>query len=72
MVNPVTIDSETVKFVHEAEHVGVIRSTYGNIPHILQRIAGHKKDLGAINTAGYMSTCSMQPPSSSLVLQHWC
>ena len=30
VVNPVTIDSETVKFVHEAEHVGVIRSTYGN------------------------------------------
>ena len=65
VVNPVTIDSETVKFVHEAEHVGVLRSIYGNMPHILQRIAAHKKDLGAVSTAG-MAMGHRGNPAASL------
>ena len=48
LANSVTIDGTTVQFVHEAEHVGVIRSTAGNMPHILQRNASHKNDLAAI------------------------
>ena len=52
LTNPVTIAGSPVEFVEEAEHVGVIRSTSGNMPHILQRIAAHKKDLAAICSAG--------------------
>ena len=34
IVNLVTINGEPVEFVNEAEHVGVLRSTAGNMPHI--------------------------------------
>ena len=52
LVNPVTIEDNTVEIVHEAEHVGVIRSTSGNMPHILNRIACHKKAIAATLPAG--------------------
>ena len=31
-----------MKIVSEAEHVGVIRSSVGNLPHIVNRVAMHK------------------------------
>ena len=52
LTNPVTIDDTSVKFVDEAEHVGVLRSTAVNMPHILQRITSHKNDLGTVCSAG--------------------
>ena len=51
-VNPVTINGLPVEFVDEAEHVGVLRSTSGNMPHILGRISSHKKVLAAISSSG--------------------
>jgi hypothetical protein len=65
LTNCVTIDGAPVKFVDEAEHVGVIRSTSGNMPHILQRIASHKKDLGAVCKAG-MARGQRGNPAASL------
>ena len=65
LTNPVTINGTTVKFVQEAEHVGVLRSTAGNMPHILQRIASHKKDLGAICSSG-MARGHRGNPAASL------
>ena len=65
LTNPVTIDDTTVKFVEEAEHVGVLRSTAGNMPHILQRIASHKNDLGAVCSAG-MARGQRGNPAASL------
>ena len=52
IINPVTINDIPVAFVNEAEHVGVLRSTSGNMPHILGRVAAHKKVLAAITSAG--------------------
>ena len=52
ITNPVTISGSPVEFVEEAEHVGVVRSTRGNMPHILQRISSHKKVLAAVCSAG--------------------
>ena len=65
LTNSVTIDDSLIKFVHEAEHVGVIRSTAGNMPHLLNRIAAHKKDLGAICSAG-MARGQRGNPAASL------
>ena len=65
LINPVTIDGDTVQFVKEAEHVGVLRSTAGNMPHILERIAAHKKALGAVCSAG-MSHGHRGNPAASL------
>ena len=65
LTNPVTIDGKTVEFVKEAEHVGVLRSTSGNMPHILQRITAHKNDLAAICSAG-LSKAHRGNPAASL------
>ena len=46
--NPIRIDGEHIKFVDQAEHVGVLRSTCGNLPNILERVASFKKALGSI------------------------
>ena len=52
LINPVRIHDVTVKFVTEAEHVGVLRSTAGNMPNIVKRIAAHKKALASVCCAG--------------------
>ena len=39
LVNTVTVDNTVVEFVSEAEHVGVIRSSTGNMSNILHRVS---------------------------------
>ena len=48
----ITINGIPVNFTSEAEHVGVLRSTEGNMPNIMHRVAAHKKSLGALLSAG--------------------
>ena len=48
----ITIDNTPVSQVAEAEHVGVLRNTAGNLPHIANRIAMHKNSLHALLPAG--------------------
>ena len=52
LVNPVTIHDVPVEFVGDAEHVGVLRSTAGNMPNIVKRIVAHKKALASVCSAG--------------------
>ena len=52
LINPMHIEDETIPFSNTAEHVGVIRSPGGNLPHIHQRLVSHKKALGAILFTG--------------------
>lgn len=40
---PISINGEHIPFTNTAQHVGVIRSTEGNLPHVLWRILAHKK-----------------------------
>ena len=50
--NPIKIQDKNIEFSDVAEHVGILRSVDGNIPHIMQRISSHKKSLGAILSVG--------------------
>ena len=50
--NPLRIDNTDIKFVSEAEHVGVIRSVDGNTPNIMNRIVSHKKALNSVLSCG--------------------
>ena len=52
MINSVTVDNTVVQFVDQAEHVGVIRSTSGNMPNILHRISCYKKALLSVSSSG--------------------
>ena len=39
MMSPIHIGETKIEFADTAEHVGVLRSTSGNLPHIMKRIA---------------------------------
>ena len=52
LINPVTINGLPVKFVDEAEHVGVLRNTAGNMPNIINRITSHKKAMASVLSVG--------------------
>ena len=52
LVNPIAIDGQPVPFVCEAEHVGVLRNTAGNMPNIMNRIAEHKSGMSFVLSAG--------------------
>ena len=69
LVNSVTIDETVVQFVSEAEHVGVVRSSSGNMPNILHRIASHKKALGGVTSAGMTRSHRGNPAASLRVHQ---
>ena len=43
--NPIKINDQEIPCSDRAEHVGVVRSLEGDIPHILDRILAHKKNL---------------------------
>ena len=48
----IKINSKAIKIATEVEHVGIVRSTTGNLPHIVNRIAMHKNSLHALLPAG--------------------
>ena len=50
--NYLEINDVPITFVDTAEHVGIVRATSGNLPHVLHRIASHKRSLGAVLSAG--------------------
>ena len=50
--NPILINGEVIKFVDTTEHVGMTRSTTGNLPTILDRVISHRKALGGVLHAG--------------------
>ena len=69
LLNPIKIDNMPVSFCQEAEHVGIIRSTTGNMPNLLNRISAHKKSLGVILAAGLARNHRGNPCASLRVHQ---
>ena len=52
LLSPLQIGDVPIEFVNTAEHVGVLRSVSGNLPHIHQRIVNHKGSLAKILSMG--------------------
>ena len=53
IVNPITVSGKPICFTETAEHVGILRSdTAGNMPHILGRIAAHRRAVQGILHCG--------------------
>ena len=50
--NPITINNVAIPFSDKAEHVGVIRSCWGNMPAIISRVTAHKKALASVLFSG--------------------
>ena len=68
----ITINSKPVSTVTEAEHVGVLRSTTGNMPHLLSRIAMHKKAMFCLLPAGLARRHRGNPAASLKLSQIYC
>ena len=52
LINPISIAGDKISFVSSAEHVGIVRSTAGNMPHILDRISAHRKAIMSVLHCG--------------------
>ena len=68
VISPLVMNDKPIKFVPEAEHVGLLRSTEaGNLQHILQRFANHRKALSAVLPVGLARGHRGNPAASLLV-----
>ena len=63
-VSPISIDNTQIKFVTATEHVGVVRSIHGNLPHIQSRVTAHTKALFSLLPSGLAYNKSLNPASS--------
>ena len=63
--NPIAVDNEEIKFVNAAEHVGMLRSSSGNLPTILARVTAHRKALASVLHTG-MARGHRGNPAASL------
>ena len=70
--NPIRINNVPVKLTQEAEHVGVMRNTQGNLPNLVIRIANHKKILGALLSTGMARGHRGNPAASITIHQLYC
>ena len=66
-VSPITMEGNPVNFVEKAEHVGVLRSSAGNLPHISNRIASHKRALAAVLPVGLARGHRGNPAASIII-----
>ena len=71
-IHNITIRGTKVKLSQELEHVGVIRNTCGNMPYIIDRIAKHKKALGAVLFTGAAKSHRGNPAASLRVHELYC
>ena len=67
-INPISIYGQKIAPSHQAEHVGVVRSDEGNLPHLLGRILSHKKAKFAILSSG-ISRGHRGNPAAAIVLE---
>ena len=65
--NNLQIDDYDIELVQSADHVGVLRSPEGNMPHILSRVSAHTRSLMSILPTG-MALRHRGNPAASLRL----
>ena len=68
-LNPIMINGEQVNFSDEAEHVGVVRSTHGNLPNLLNRIQCFKTSTNATLASGLARGHRSNPAACLAVLK---
>ena len=63
-VSPININNSDIEFVNDAEHVGIVRSVHGNLPHIQQRVTAHIKKLFSLLPSGLARNQHLNPTAS--------
>ena len=68
ITNPLSLNGHKIDFVSSAEHLGVLRSTAGNMPNILERLSSHTKALMSVLPLG-MAGLHRGNPAASLQME---
>ena len=68
LLHPLSLNGHQLSFSPFAEHVGVLRSTVGNMPHVMARISAHTRAVMAVLPAG-MARGHNGNPAASLKLE---
>ena len=66
------IGGKQIAFVDEAEHVGITRSTNGNLPHLLSRLVAHRNSMFAILPVGLGKAHRGNPAASLIAHRTYC
>ena len=66
------IHGSSIGFVDETEHVGVTRSIHGNLPHLLNRLAAHRKSMFSILPIGLGKNHRGNPAVSIIAHSIYC
>ena len=69
IISPIEINDTPINFVNTAVHVGIVRSTDGNLSHILDRIGSHRKALFSLLPAALFSCQLSLFPSTRTIYQ---
>ena len=64
LISPVNIEGKYIPFVDSAEHVGILRNSFGNLPNILNRIKAHRSAMGAVLHSGIARNHRGNPAAS--------
>ena len=65
LISPVAMCGKKIGFSDEAEHVGIVRSTYsGNMPNVLSRLAAHTRAVFGVLSSGLAKGHSGNPAAS--------
>ena len=64
LISNINIDGTKIEFSDSAEHVGIIRHTSGNLPHILNRLSSHTRAINAVLPAGLARGHSGNPAAA--------
>ena len=67
-MNPLSLGGHAINLSQEAEHVGIVRSTQGNMPNILNRISAQNRAIMALLPTG-MARSHRGNPAASLRIE---
>ena len=68
----VAIEGIRLTFTDQLEHVGIIRHNAGNMPHILDRIAKHKRAIASVLFSGVAKSHRGNPAASIRIHNLYC
>ena len=71
-VHQIKIWDEAIKFVEEAEHVGILRSVHGNLAHLQARFSAHRNQMFSILPIGLARGHRGNPAAAIRAHQIYC
>ena len=72
LISPVNMYGDRISFVNQTQHVGTLRSTDGNLPHILDRFSAYRKSMFALLPLGMARSHRANPAASLRAHQTYC